>query len=194
MRNAPIHRGRRGWLVLAASLGALGGLTTDVAPAAAGSGGVTLSQSGGTSLSQAPVPGSEAKIVNGLAVPPKQAPRQVVDAIEAANKIAKGHPYCLGGGHAHFRSSCYDCSGSVSYALHGAGLLNYPQASSGFYGWGHRGRGSWITVYANGGHAFMTIAGLRFDTSDTPGQGPGWARGMGYENPRSYQKRHKPRF
>jgi hypothetical protein len=72
--------------------------------------------------------------------------------------------------------------------------LNYPQASSGFYGWGHRGKGSWITVYANGGHAFMTIAGLRFDTSDTPGQGPGWASSMGYEDPHAYQKRFKPGF
>jgi hypothetical protein len=149
---------------------------------------------GGTGIDPPPVAGAKAKIVNGLAVPPKQAPQRVVDVIEAANSIAKGHPYCLGGGHASFQSRCYDCSGSVSYALHGGGLLNSPLASSGFYGWGHRGKGSWITVYANGGHAFMTIAGLRFDTSDTPGQGPGWASTMGYESPRSYQIRHKPGF
>jgi cell wall-associated NlpC family hydrolase len=181
--DAPIHRRRRGWLAAVASLVTLGALTVDIAPAGA--------VSGGTGLSDLPIPGAKARIVNGLAVPPSSAPRRVVEVINAANRIAKGHPYCLGGGHGSFRSSCYDCSGSVSYALHGGGLLNYPQASSGFYGWGHKGRGSWITVYANGGHAFMTIAGLRFDTSDTPGQGPGWAKGMGYENTRSFRKRHK---
>jgi cell wall-associated NlpC family hydrolase len=189
--NAPIRNRRRAWLALAAVLTSLGGLSLGVDSALAGSGGT------GTGLgdpSPAPAPGPKAKIVNGFAVPPQGAPQQVVDAIDAANRIAKGHPYCLGGGHASFKSSCYDCSGSVSYALHGAGLLNYPQASGGFYGWGHRGKGSWITVYANGGHAFMTIAGLRFDTSDTPGQGPGWASSMGYEDPHAYQKRFKPGF
>ena len=195
-RHAPTaNRSRRSRLVLATTL-AIAGLAT-ASPAAASSGGTGLS-SGGTggdpAPAPAPVPGAKAKLVNGLAVPPKDAPQQVVDVIAAANRIAKGHPYCLGGGHGKWQSKCYDCSGSVSYALHGGGLLNYPLASSGFYGWGHRGKGSWITVYANGGHAFMTVAGLRFDTSDTPGQGPGWAKTMGYENPRAYQIRHKPGF
>jgi hypothetical protein len=149
---------------------------------------------GGTGMDPAPVPGAKAKLVNGLAVAPKQAPEKVAEVIDAANRIAKGHPYCLGGGHAKFQSQCYDCSGSVSYALHGGGLLNYPKASSGFYRWGQRGKGSWITVYTNAGHAFMMVAGLRFDTSDTPGQGPGWAKTMGYENPPSFQIRHKPGF
>jgi hypothetical protein len=178
-------RRRSGGLAFAITLASAAGLAT-ASPAVAGS--------GGTGIDPPPVPGAKAKIINGLAVAPKQAPQQVVDVIEAANHIARGHPYCLGGGHAKFQSKCYDCSGSVSYALHGGGLLNYPLASSGFYGWGHRGRGTWITVYANGGHAFMTVAGLRFDTSDTPGQGPGWATTMGYENPRNYQVRYKPGF
>jgi len=179
------ERRRRGRLALATTLAIAAGLAV-ASPATAGS--------GGAGMVPPPVPGAKAKLVNGLAVPPKEAPQRVVEVIDAANRIAKGHPYCLGGGHRSFQSKCYDCSGSVSYALHGGSLLNYPLASSGFYGWGHRGRGSWITVYANGGHAFMTVAGLRFDTSDTPGQGPGWATTMGYENPRSYQIRHKPGF
>jgi hypothetical protein len=178
-------RSRRGRLALATLLAVAAALAI-ASPATAGS--------GGTGIDPAPVPGAEAKLVDGLAVAPKQAPQQVVDVIEAANQIAKGHPYCLGGGHARWNSQCYDCSGAVSYALHGGGLLNHPLASSGFYGWGHRGRGSWISVYANGGHAFMTIAGLRFDTADTPGQGPGWANSMGYENPRTFQKRHRIGF
>lgn len=184
--HAPIaDRSRRRRLATVIALAAAAGLAT-ATPASAGS--------GGTGIDPPPVAGSKAKIVDGLAVAPKDAPQQVVDVIDAANQIAKGHPYCLGGGHAKWNSQCYDCSGAVSYALHGGGLLNHPLASSGFYGWGHRGRGSWISVYANGGHAFMTIAGLRFDTADTPGQGPGWASSMGYENPRSFQKRHRPGF
>jgi cell wall-associated NlpC family hydrolase len=194
--NAPISpRRRRPRLAAAAVLTALAGLSLAAPSALADNGGTGISGGGGgPTASPAPVPGAKAKIVNGFAVPPQSAPQEVVDVINAANHIAKGHPYCLGGGHASFKSTCYDCSGSVSYALHGGGLLNYPQASSGFYGWGHRGKGSWITVYANGGHAFMTVAGLRFDTADTPGQGPGWAKGMGYENPPSFQARFKPGF
>jgi hypothetical protein len=197
--NAPILvRRRRARLAATAVLTALAGLSL-AAPAVADNGGTGIGGGGGSgsgdpSPTVAPVAGAKAKLVNGFARPPQSAPPEVVDVINAANRIAKGHPYCYGGGHASFKSSCYDCSGSVSYALHGGRLLNYPQASTGFYGWGHRGKGSWITVYANGGHAFMTVAGLRFDTSDTPGQGPGWAKGMGYENPSAYQARFKPGF
>ena len=126
-------------------------------------------------------------------MPPKQAPQRVVEVIQAANRIAKGHPYCWGGGHQSFRSSCYDCSGSVSYALHGGGLVDRPHAAD-FARWADRGKGSWISVYANSGHVFMTVAGLRFDTADTPGQGPGWAKGMGYETPSAFAVRHKTPF
>jgi hypothetical protein len=194
--NAPIHHhGRGGRLAVAALSTALAVLALGAAPALAGGGGSGgTGLGGGPGVTSAPVPGAKAKIVNGFAVAPKSAPPAVVKVIAAANRIAKGHPYCYGGGHGSFKSSCYDCSGSVSYALHGGGMLKSPLASTGFYGWGHRGKGSWITVYANGGHAFMTVAGLRFDTSDTPGQGPGWAKGMGYETPRAFQTRYRPGF
>jgi hypothetical protein len=158
-------------------------------PALAGSGGT-----GATPPPPATTPGHKAKLKNGYAIAPRSAPKRVKAAINAANRIAKGHGYCMGGGHQSWKSSCYDCSGSVSYALHAAKLLSSPLPSGSLEKWGGKGRGRWITVYANGGHAFMTIAGLRFDTSDTPGAGPGWAKGMGYENPNSYRVRHKGSF
>jgi hypothetical protein len=125
-------------------------------------------------------------------VPPANAPRKVVRAIDAANEIAKGKPYCMGGGHQRRRDSCYDCSGSVSYALTGAGLLDYAVPSGTMMSWGERGRGRWITVYANGGHAYMVIAGLRFDTSMTAGDGPGWSAQM--RSGAGYAKRHPAGF
>jgi hypothetical protein len=83
--------------------------------------------------------------------------------IIAANKIVR-KPYRYGGGHAKWNDSGYDCSGTVSFALHGAGLLSQALDSSGFMRWGKGGKGKWVTIYANGGHAFMVIAGLRLDT------------------------------
>jgi hypothetical protein len=97
--------------------------------------------------------------------------------IEAANRI-RNKPYRYGGGHASFEDSGYDCSGAVSYALRGGRFLSSPLPSSGFYGWGKAGVGKWITVYTNPGHAYMVVAGLRFDTSMTPGDGPGWSTSM----------------
>ncbi|MGB2711583.1 MAG: hypothetical protein WBC33_08695, partial [Conexibacter sp.] len=84
--------------------------------------------------------------------------------IAAGNRIAT-KPYRYGGGHGRWEDAGYDCSGSVSYALHGGELLSTQLDSSGFMGWGARGRGRWITVYGNPGHAYMVVAGLRFDTS-----------------------------
>jgi cell wall-associated NlpC family hydrolase len=110
------------------------------------------------------------------AVAPAGAPQEVVDAIAAANEITD-KPYRYGGGHGRWHDRGYDCSGSVSYALHGAGLLKHSLASTGFESWGRRGPGKWITVYANGGHAFMVIAGLRFDTSGAGDEGPRWRKG-----------------
>lgn len=114
---------------------------------------------------------------NGKATVPKDAPRKVQQAIQAANRIV-GKPYVYGGGHGGFESGGYDCSGSVSYALHGAGLVSSPMPSGPLMSWGKSGRGKWITVYANGGHAFVHIANLRLDTSsegDTGGgKGPRW--------------------
>ena len=111
------------------------------------------------------VPGTVAQLLpDGTAAAPAAAPLEVQNAIFAANKI-QHKPYIYGGGHARFRSAGYDCSGTVSYALHGGGLLKSPLDSSSFMSWGRRGPGQWITVYTNTGHAYAMIAGLRLDTS-----------------------------
>ena len=107
------------------------------------------------------------------AIAPAGAPPQVRKAIEAANRIV-GKPYRYGGGHGSFDDSGYDCSGTVSYALHGAGLLGAPRDSSGLTTFGRPGAGDWITVYANAGHTYVVIAGLRLDTSGGGGEGPRW--------------------
>jgi cell wall-associated NlpC family hydrolase len=115
---------------------------------------------------------------DGLAVAPASAPQQVKDAIAAANRIV-GKPYKYGGGHGRWEDSGYDCSGSMSYALHGAGLLNRALTSGDFMRWGSAGKGSWITIYAHGGHGFLVIAGLRFDTGyNNAGKGPRWSTQM----------------
>jgi hypothetical protein len=125
------------------------------------------------------VPGATAKIIHGVAYAPTWAPIQVKRAIWAGDTIDHD-PYIWGGGHADFVSRGYDCSGSVSYVLHAAGLLKVSMDSSEFETWGRRGLGQWITVYTNPGHAFIEIAGIRFDTSaeqdpnPPPGTGPRW--------------------
>ena len=101
---------------------------------------------------------------DGLAVPPESAPDAVKKVIAAGNEIAK-YPYKYGGGHGQWKDSGYDCSGSVSYALRGARLVKRPMSSGEYVSWGRAGKGDWITVYAHGGHVYMTVAGLRFDTS-----------------------------
>jgi peptidoglycan hydrolase-like protein with peptidoglycan-binding domain len=113
--------------------------------------------------SAAPAPGGKAVLLDGQAVAPSDAPAAVKGAIAAANRIAT-RPYVYGGGHGSFTSSGYDCSGSVSFALHGGGLLRSPEDSSELESYGSAGAGRWITIYANAGHAYMLIAGLRFDT------------------------------
>jgi hypothetical protein len=120
-------------------------------------------------------PGDEATIsADGkTAVAPANAPEEVKQAIAAANKITD-KPYKYGGGHGDFEDSGYDCSGAVSYALHGAGLLDRPLDSSGFMSWGESGAGEWITVYGKSSHAYIVIAGARFDTSGEGEEGPRW--------------------
>ena len=93
--------------------------------------------------------------------------------IAAGNRIAR-KPYRYGGGHASFRDSGYDCSGSVSYALRGGGLLRTPRNSSGFMSYGRPGPGKHITIYANAGHMYMTVNGRRFDTSAVRISGSRW--------------------
>lgn len=126
----------------------------------------------------APLPGQRAKLLsNGDAVAPAGAPLAVRGAIAAANRI--NHlPYIWGGGHGSFSDSGYDCSGAVSYALHGGGLLSSPLDSTGLEFWGSPGVGNWITVFANSGHTYAVIAGLRWDTSGTGGNGPRWSTEM----------------
>jgi cell wall-associated NlpC family hydrolase len=123
------------------------------------------------------VPGSLARYVNGYAAAPMNAPAVVQQVIWTANEII-GLPYIYGGGHASFTSPGYDCSGTVSFALHGGNLLATPMDSSEFESWGSHGPGRWIAVFGNAGHAYMDIAGLRLDTSaaDDPSnqQGPRW--------------------
>src|SRR5204862_7993233 len=113
----------------------------------------------------------------GIAQAPPGSPSAVKQVIAAGNAIA-GLPYLYGGGHGSFHANAYDCSGSVSYALAAAGLLSAPLDSTAFESWGEAGAGKWITVYANAGHAFMVVAGWRFDTSALSGGGTRWTRAM----------------
>ncbi len=120
-------------------------------------------------------PGTARLRGDGTAVAPIDAPASVRAVIAAGNRIAKT-PYVWGGGHGSWSAGGYDCSGSVSYALHGGGLLAGPLTSGGLMSWGFPGRGRWITVYAHGTHTFMVVAGLRYDTS---GASPSrWQTGM----------------
>jgi cell wall-associated NlpC family hydrolase len=116
-----------------------------------------------------------ATLVDGEAVPPPDAPPVVKRVIAAANEI-DGTPYIWGGGHASFEAKGYDCSGAVSYALHGANLLDYTMVSGQLADWGDPGPGRWITIYANTEHVFMVVAGLRYDTRNDPEgvSGPRW--------------------
>ena len=116
----------------------------------------------------------------GRAVAPASAPPAVKAMIEAANRI-RHRPYRWGGGHRDWNSRGYDCSGSVSYVMHAAGLLEYPLDSRGFMRWGGGGAGSWVRIYASRDHVFAVIAGLRWDTSmtdDGDRHGPGWSETM----------------
>ena len=125
------------------------------------------------------VQGFTAKVIHGLAYAPSYAPIQVQRAIWAGNQI-RHKPYIYGGGHGKWNDAGYDCSGSVSYLLHAAGLINTSMDSGEMMSWGQRGAGAWITVYTNPGHAFIEIAGIRLDTSaeqdpsPPPGSGPRW--------------------
>lgn len=109
--------------------------------------------------------------------------------INAANRIASA-PYRYGGGHGTYHDSGYDCSGSVSYALHYAGLLRTPLDSSGFMSYGLPGRGTHITIYANAGHAYMVVDGRRFDTSAIRETSSRWT--STHRSSSGYVVRHPP--
>ncbi|MGI8713030.1 MAG: peptidoglycan-binding domain-containing protein [Solirubrobacteraceae bacterium] len=115
---------------------------------------------------------------DGTASAPSGAPPVVQQAIAAANQIID-KPYIYAGGHARWNDNGYDCSGSVSFALHGAGLLSSPEDSTGLESFGSPGPGKWITIYANASHTWVVVAGIAFDTAHygptTPGgTGPRW--------------------
>ena len=136
--------------------GATGGTTIVAPPAAANPAGAVATLAG-----------------DGTAVGPAGAPQPVVDLIAAANRIAT-LPYRYGGGHGSFDDKAYDCSGSVSYALHGADLLDMTLDSTSLMTWGRSGAGQWVTIYANKEHTFLVVAGLRFDTSGQKAAGSRW--------------------
>jgi cell wall-associated NlpC family hydrolase len=149
-------------------------------PASAGSNGTTIPRHSAADrekiFANARTGGGESTsiLLTGIALPPPDAPQAVKDVINNANMIV-GRPYIWGGGHGSFYSYGYDCSGSVSFALFGGGMIPEPLTSGALEGWGAPGPGKWITVYANAGHTFAEIAGLRWDTvGDAQGTGPRW--------------------
>jgi hypothetical protein len=161
---------------------------------------------GGAAYVPPPPPAKRAKIVDGVAIPPKSAPARVKRVFAAANRIVK-KPYVYGGGHKPYSQIWkkldrgYDCSGTVSHALYGGRFLKSPLDSSSFMAWGEPGKGQWITVYTNPGHAYVVIAGLRFDTSRgdrstaqemTSGSGPRWRKYN--RSPRGFRARHPSGF
>jgi hypothetical protein len=127
---------------------------------------------------------------NGIALPPLEAPEPVLDVIRAGNIIARS-PYKWGGGHGRWQDTGYDCSGSVSYALYYAGLVDGPSASGGYMTYGEPGPGKWITIYTNPGHMYMVVAGIRFDTVGRAETGSRWQNDLG-SAPGSYVVRHPP--
>ncbi len=161
--------------------------TTTPTPTACSIGG------GGVGDGNTCAPTAKAKLLpTGYAIPPANAPVAVQRAINWGNEIVN-LPYRLGGGHRlPWRlDTAYDCSGTVSWALHGAHLLSSPLPSGSFSHWGVAGPGRWISVYYNAGHAWMTIAGLRLDTALVPGNGPGWSTKMS-ESVGAFRVRHAP--
>jgi hypothetical protein len=166
-------------------------------PAAAQTGGTP--PPGGTEPTPTPTgpPGKATLLPDGSALAPANAPPAVQAAINAGNAI-RTLPYRWGGGHRTFYDTGYDCSGAVSYVLHAAGFLTSPLTSGGLAtSWGVPGKGWWITVFANAGHTYMKVAGLRFDTSGTgeklnQGSGPRWRATK--RKPRGYSIKHYPLY
>ncbi len=133
---------------------------------------------------------SRVVLVNGRAVAPANAPVAVKRAVAAGNALQR-KPYKMGGGHARQNDSGYDCSGTVSYVLRNAGLMNGTMPSKGFRSYGKRGKGKWITTYARNGHVFMTIGGLRLDARGSSRGymgGPRWIAKP--RSPRGFAVRH----
>ncbi len=167
--------------------------TTDPAPAPEPtSGGSEYGDEAADAPEGPMVPGDVAKIRNGVAYAPQAAPDAVKQIIWAGNEIV-GMPYLYGGGHADFEDEGYDCSGTISYALHGADLLATPRDSNDFARFGGGGVGEWVTIFTNPDHAYMTVAGIRLDTSTGgsrryKGAGPRW-RDL-RKSDKGYKRRH----
>ena len=140
-------------------------------PTAPASAGVKPHRTGRTDITKATA------LPNGIALPPLDAPEEVKQIIEAGNIIARS-PYKWGGGHGKWLDNGYDCSGSVSFALAAAGLLEGPMASGPLMSWGEPGKGKWITIYTHSGHVFMEVAGVLFDTSNARVTGSRWGNQM----------------
>jgi hypothetical protein len=187
---------RTGRTIFALTVGLIAASATAAAPAGASTGGAAPPASTAptttTTTTTTGVPGRAKLMSDGTAVAPSNAPPAVVNAIAAANTI-RTTPYIWGGGHKSFSAAGYDCSGAVSYLLHGAGLLTSPLPSGPLMAWGAPGRGAWISVFANRGHAYAVVAGLRWDTSAVgeklnSGSGPRWRASK--RSPRGYAVRH----
>ena len=164
---------------------------------------------GGARYVPPPPPAKRAKLVNGIAIPPIDAPPRVKAVIEAANRIIR-KPYVYGGGHSLYTAARaaqaeldegYDCSGTVSFALFGGRFLRQPLDSGSFMDWGQSGKGRWITVYTNPGHAYVVIGGLRLDTSGgdrlapeerRSGSGPRWRKYR--RSPLGFTARHPSNY
>lgn len=146
------------------------------------------------SVNFTPVSGPGGRVTlnsDGTASAPSNAPAAIKAAVAAGNRIART-PYIWGGGHGSFSDRGYDCSGSVSYVLHAAGILSSPMASGPLMSWGSAGPGKWITIYSNPGHVWMTVGGLRFDTSGRSGTGSRWQTGVNGSGVGAFTVRHYP--
>ena len=166
-----------------------GSVTASEADASSGDPGLSAIDTAPTRAASAAVRGSNfarggsnavdkaVALGNGVALPPLEAPEAVKQIIEAGNGIART-PYKWGGGHGKWQDTGYDCSGSVSFALAAAGLLSGPLASGPLMSWGEAGKGKWVTIWANEGHVFLEVAGIRFDTSAQRVTGSRWINEM----------------
>lgn len=156
-------------IVAVAGMLAMMALLPGTAAAECGGGGISAAET------DVCTPTAKARLLSsGQLIPPQSAPPRIKAVIAAANRI-RTKPYIWGGGHARWWDRGYDCSGSVSFALHGGKFLESPLPSGPMESWGLPGKGRWITVYANAGHAYAVIAGVRWDTAgDASGTGPRW--------------------